>query len=84
MLLAIVGRKFSKLNKNQNCPEMWRTVKTLFKYINGKRQHSNIIDLLQDADDHLPNRDRGKAEVFNMFFASIFNTNDGPRGSQYP
>ncbi|KAJ7400347.1 rna-directed dna polymerase from mobile element jockey-like [Pitangus sulphuratus] len=25
-----------------------------------------------------------KAEVFNAFFASVFNTNDGPRGSQCP
>ncbi|KAJ7411538.1 hypothetical protein WISP_102382 [Willisornis vidua] len=28
--------------------------------------------------------DRDKAEVFNIFFASLFNMDDGPRGSQCP
>ncbi|KAJ7399383.1 hypothetical protein BTVI_115488 [Pitangus sulphuratus] len=35
-------------------------------------------------DGHLTNRDRDKAEVFDIFFASAFNTDDGPRGSQCP
>ncbi|KAJ7425489.1 hypothetical protein BTVI_02751 [Pitangus sulphuratus] len=37
-----------------------------------------------DADGHLTNRDRGKAEVFNAFFSFVFPTYDGPRGSQCP
>ncbi|KAJ7417715.1 rna-directed dna polymerase from mobile element jockey-like [Willisornis vidua] len=37
-----------------------------------------------DEDGHLTNRDRDKAEVFNAFFASVFNTNDRPRRPQYP
>ncbi|KAJ7420834.1 hypothetical protein WISP_46285 [Willisornis vidua] len=36
----------------------------------------------QDGDGHLTNRDRDKAEMFNAF--SVFNMNDGPRGSQCP
>ncbi|RMC14068.1 hypothetical protein DUI87_09156 [Hirundo rustica rustica] len=35
-----------------------------------------------DVDDQLTNRD--KAEVFNVFFASIFNVNDGPKEFQCP
>ncbi|KAJ7402613.1 hypothetical protein BTVI_84829 [Pitangus sulphuratus] len=37
-----------------------------------------------DEDGHLTNRDRDKAEMFNAFFASTFNTDDRSRGSQYP
>ncbi|NXL24651.1 RTXE polymerase, partial [Setophaga kirtlandii] len=55
-----------------------------FKYNNGKRQCKNNIDPLQDVDGHLTNRDMDKAEVFNVFLASVFNTDAGPRGSQCP
>ncbi|KAJ7403346.1 hypothetical protein BTVI_77768 [Pitangus sulphuratus] len=37
-----------------------------------------------DEDGHLTNRNRDKAEEFNAFFGSVFNADDGPRGSQYP
>ncbi|KAJ7404159.1 hypothetical protein WISP_147211 [Willisornis vidua] len=37
-----------------------------------------------DEDGHLTNRDRDKAEAFDTFFASLFNMDDGPRGSQCP
>ncbi|KAJ7405743.1 hypothetical protein WISP_138422 [Willisornis vidua] len=57
---------------------------SFFKYINGSRQHRNIIGPLQEEDGHLTNSDRDKAEVFNAFFACVFNTDDGPRGSQWP
>ncbi|KAJ7407716.1 hypothetical protein BTVI_62360 [Pitangus sulphuratus] len=46
--------------------------------------YRNIIDPLEDEDGHLTNKDRDKAEVFNTFFASLFNMDDGPRGSQCP
>ncbi|TRZ23211.1 hypothetical protein HGM15179_003912 [Zosterops borbonicus] len=46
------------------------------------RQYKNNIGLLQDEDGHLPNRDRDKAELFNTLFASVFNTDDGPREFQ--
>ncbi|KAJ7421823.1 hypothetical protein WISP_41053 [Willisornis vidua] len=36
----------------------------------------------KDGDGHLTNRDRDKAEVFNAFFASVFDMDDEPRGSQ--
>ncbi|KAJ7414510.1 hypothetical protein WISP_84040 [Willisornis vidua] len=52
--------------------------------MNGKRQYRNIIIRLEDEDVHLTNRDRDKAEVFDAFFASIFNTDDGPREFQCP
>ncbi|KAJ7412527.1 hypothetical protein BTVI_46127 [Pitangus sulphuratus] len=58
--------------------------KSFFKYINGNNQYRNIIDQLQDGDGHLSVRDRHKAEVFNAFFAFVFNMDDGPRGSQSP
>ncbi|KAJ7396949.1 rna-directed dna polymerase from mobile element jockey-like [Pitangus sulphuratus] len=56
--------------------------KSFFKYINGNRQYRNIIGPLQGEDGHLTNRQ--KAEMFDTFFASVFNMNDGPRGSQWP
>ncbi|KAJ7411667.1 hypothetical protein BTVI_48805 [Pitangus sulphuratus] len=37
-----------------------------------------------DENGNLSNRDRDKAEMFYAFFASVFNTDDGPRGSQCP
>ncbi|KAJ7425329.1 hypothetical protein BTVI_03224 [Pitangus sulphuratus] len=58
-------------------PEVWGTIKgVFFKYINGNRQYRNIICLLQDGNGHLTHRDRDKAEVFNAFFASLFNMDD--------
>ncbi|KAF4793609.1 hypothetical protein TURU_109620 [Turdus rufiventris] len=53
-----------------------------FKYINGKRQCRNYINELQDEGGHLTNRNIDKAEVFNAFFASVFNMDDRPEGSQ--
>ncbi|KAJ7395802.1 hypothetical protein BTVI_151811 [Pitangus sulphuratus] len=58
--------------------------KKFFKYINGNRQCRKIIGPFQDEDGHLMNRNRDKSEVFNAFFASVFNMDDGPRGSQCP
>ncbi|KAJ7410341.1 adaptin ear-binding coat-associated protein 1 [Willisornis vidua] len=37
-----------------------------------------------DEDGHLTNRDRDKAELFNAFFASVFNMGDRPSVSQCP
>lgn len=39
---------------------------------------------LQDEDGHLTDRDMDKAEVCYPFFASVFNMDDRPRGSQCP
>ncbi|KAJ7406658.1 hypothetical protein BTVI_64975 [Pitangus sulphuratus] len=59
-------------------------IKRFFKYINGNRQYRNTIGPLHGEDGHFTNRDRDKTEVFNASFASVFNTHDGPRGSQCP
>ncbi|RMC19574.1 hypothetical protein DUI87_03132 [Hirundo rustica rustica] len=37
-----------------------------------------------DKDGHLTNRDMEKADMFNDFFASVFNTNERLTGSQCP
>ncbi|KAJ7425227.1 rna-directed dna polymerase from mobile element jockey-like [Pitangus sulphuratus] len=58
---------------------------SFFKYINGNRQYRNIeIGQVQDEDGHPTNRDKDKAEMVNVFFASAFNTDDRPMGSQCP
>ncbi|KAF4795872.1 hypothetical protein TURU_089449 [Turdus rufiventris] len=44
----------------------------------------NYIGPLQDEDGHLTNRDMDKANMFNAFFASVFNTDDRLTGSQCP
>ncbi|RMC04164.1 hypothetical protein DUI87_18983 [Hirundo rustica rustica] len=49
------------------------------------RRYAAVDELShQDEDGHLTNRDMDKAETFNAFFASVFNTDDGPRGFQCP
>lgn len=48
------------------------------------RKCKNNIGQLQDEDGHLTNRDKDRAELFNTFFAVVFNTDDGPRGFQCP
>lgn len=48
--------------------------KSVLKYINGKKHCRNNIVPFQDVDGHLTNRDRDRAQVFNAFFASVFNT----------
>lgn len=57
---------------------MWETKKRFLKYINGKRQCRNNNSFLQDEDGHITNRDMDKAEVFNAFFASVFNIDQCP------
>ncbi|KAJ7422637.1 hypothetical protein WISP_37002 [Willisornis vidua] len=47
-------------------------------------QYRNIIGPFQDEDGHLADRGRDKAEMFYAFFASVFNTDNGPKGSQCP
>ncbi|KAJ7419199.1 hypothetical protein WISP_55348 [Willisornis vidua] len=46
--------------------------------------HLDQKSFMRDEDGHLTHRDRDKAEVFNAFFASVCNMDDGPRGSQCP
>ncbi|KAJ7428537.1 hypothetical protein BTVI_00320 [Pitangus sulphuratus] len=52
------------------------------QFLTQHRLYRNIIDLFQEEEGHLTNRDRLKAEVFNALFASVFNTDNGPRGSK--
>ncbi|GAB0207774.1 hypothetical protein GRJ2_003243100 [Grus japonensis] len=58
--------------------------KGVFKYVNSKRRIRDNIGLLLDEVGHLTNRDIDEAEMFNAFFTSVFNTNDGPRDLQSP
>ncbi|GAB0202528.1 mitochondrial enolase superfamily member 1 [Grus japonensis] len=51
--------------------------KGFFKYVNNKRRTRENIGLLLNKNGHLTNRDIDKAETFNAFFASVFNTDDG-------
>lgn len=59
---------------DQNCEG---TIKRFFFKHIVKRQRKNNISLLQDEDGHLTVRDTDKVEMFNAFFASVFNTDDG-------
>ncbi|GAB0206495.1 mitochondrial enolase superfamily member 1 [Grus japonensis] len=52
--------------------------KGFLKYVNSKRRTRDNIGPLLDEVGHLTNRDVDKAEMFNAFFASVFNTSDGP------
>ncbi|KAK4810807.1 LOW QUALITY PROTEIN: hypothetical protein QYF61_008779 [Mycteria americana] len=47
--------------------------KGFLKYVNSKRRTKENIGLLLDEVGHLTNRDEDKAEIFNAFFASVFN-----------
>ena len=58
--------------------------KGFFKYVNSKRQARNNIGPLLDEHGHLTNRDIDKAEMFNAFFALVFNTDDGLWDPQSP
>ncbi|KAK4807129.1 hypothetical protein QYF61_018470 [Mycteria americana] len=49
-----------------------------------KRRTKDNIGPLLDEVGHLTNGDVDKAETFNAFFASVFNTNDGPWDPQSP
>ncbi|KAK4831728.1 hypothetical protein QYF61_018858 [Mycteria americana] len=52
--------------------------KGVLKYVNSNRRFRDNIGLLLDEVSHLTNRDVEKAEMFNTFFASVFNSDDGP------
>lgn len=54
------------------------TIIYLFIYllINSKRRTRDDIGPLLNEDDHLTNRDIDKAEKFNAFIASAFNTDE--------
>lgn len=54
--------------------------KGFLKYVNSKSRIRDNIGPLLDGVSHLTNRDIGKAEMFNAFYTSVFNTNDGPWG----
>ena len=58
--------------------------KGFLKSVQSERRIRDNIGLLLDEVDHLTNRDIDKAEMFNAFFASVFNTDDGPWDPQSP
>jgi len=58
--------------------------KGFLKYVNSKKRiRYNIGSLLHEAS-HLTNRDIDKGEMFNAFFASVFNTSVGPQHTSTP
>lgn len=50
--------------------------KVVLKHINSRRRIGHNIGPLLDEVIYLTNGDVGKAETFNAFFASVFNTDD--------
>ena len=58
--------------------------KGFFRYVNGKRRTEENIGPLVDGEGLLTDNDIGKAEMFNAFFASVFNADDGLRDPGYP
>jgi len=52
--------------------------KGFLKYVNSKMGIRYSIGPLFDEVGHLTDRNIDKAEIFNIFFASIFNTDYGP------
>lgn len=55
--------------------------KGFFNYVNSKSRIRDNIGPLLDRVSHLTDRDIDKAEMFNAFCTSVFNTSDGPWGS---
>lgn len=58
--------------------------KVFLKYLNSKQRTRENTGMLIDGVSHLTNRDTDNAEVFNAFFASVFNTNTGPWDPRRP
>jgi len=59
-------------------------IKKAFRYVNRKRRTKENIGPLLDGEGLLTDNEIGKAETFNAFFTSVFNTNDGLRDPGYP
>lgn len=81
MLFATAGRRFVWLNLDEHISwtALWRTTKWPFKKVSSKRMfRDNIVPLLAEVS-HLTIRDVDRAEMFNTFFISVYNTADGRR-----
>ncbi|KAJ7403166.1 hypothetical protein BTVI_79711 [Pitangus sulphuratus] len=77
-----IRETFALKSETERCTKKWESLEVEFWM--ERMQYRNIICLFQYEDDHLTNREKDMAETFNAFFASVFNTDDGPRGSQCP
>lgn len=75
MLLVTVERKLAQLVLKLASTSGYNG-KRFLKYLNSKRQPRNNTGPFFDEYGHLTNRDIDKAEMFNAFFASVFNTSD--------
>ena len=53
-------------------------------YVNSKSSIRENIGLLLDEFSHLTSREIDKAEMFNAFFTSVFNTEDWPWNPRSP
>ena len=78
----VIEKEIAKLAK-KNPKKFWQ-------YVNRKtKKRSTIPDLLiEDEDDHtepkFTQNDQEKADNFNRFFASVFNTDQGPYDKEIP
>ncbi|RMC14040.1 hypothetical protein DUI87_09127 [Hirundo rustica rustica] len=75
-----LGRGISQKNLNKEKNLNKHQILNWCQYVSG---NEHIMEKNNDEDGHLTNRDRDKAEVFNAFFASVSNTDDGPREFQW-
>lgn len=81
MLFATAGRRFVWLNLYDlvSWTALWWTTKWPFKKVISKRIFRDNIDPLLAEVSLLTIRDVDRAEMFNAFFTSVYNTTDGPR-----
>ena len=79
---GLSSSKFDELEFEFKLANTVKDNKTGFlKYVNSKRRRigddDDNVGLLLDEASHLTNKDIDKAEMFNAFFTSVFNMNDG-------
>ncbi|KAJ7411415.1 hypothetical protein BTVI_49636 [Pitangus sulphuratus] len=67
----------------EDMPSMHPTMSFAIATMNVKTAKVRVVEDM-DEDGHLTNGDRDKEEVFNSFFASVFNMDNGPRESHCP
>lgn len=82
-MFDIVGKRFLQIRSirveaGKYCGGQFFYYYYYFKYANRKRRTIDHIVLLFGEDGQLSNRDAEKGETINAFFASVFNTSDGP------
>lgn len=70
--------------KRSGAQVVFSNKKGFAKHVSSKRRTKENIGLMFSEVGHLTNGEEGEAETFNAFFASVFNTSDGPWDLQSP